>query len=406
MAKKGIKILYLSGPVDGINAYNTWRAGRELAYFGASHLTDFFELCTDLDATGYVITTLNSEYGCHRVENFIIENRPQPSQFKGIYYHIANAFWLIRMLPAIFRFHPQVLVITAAQNYWFLLAVLKVRKITIIPAITCTLWPKFAPLRTPWKIVLYLNGLFFRHCVDAVTVMSEDIAAQVRRLLDQKTLLIATFLPTYPRSQFSSFRDANFDDRPFRIFFAGRIEANKGIYDLVQIAMIINQQMPRQCYFDICGDGSELDLLRQRIKDSNMSAVMTCHGFCNREKLSSLLQASHVVIVPTTTKFEEGFNMVCAEAILAGRPVITSAVCPALAYVKSAAIEVPPDDIAAYCKAIMKLANDRALYEQKTMACRGLQEQFYDEDNCWGAKLREVLDKVSPGRRDKSTCHS
>ena len=64
--------------------------------------------------------------------------------------------------------------------------------------------------------------------------------------------------------------------------------------------------------------------------------------------------SSHAVIVPTTSRFEEGFNMVCAEAILAGRPVITSAVCPALAYIREAAIEVQPDNIDQYYQAILQ----------------------------------------------------
>jgi glycogen synthase len=399
MMQDALRIVYLSGPVDGVDAFNRWKAGRKLAYFGASHLTNFFELCSNLGATAYVITTLGTKYGCYRAENFVIENRPQPTQFKGIYYHVANAFWLIKMLPTIFRFRPDVIVITAAQNYWFLLAVLKLRHVKIIPAITCTLWPQFTPLRPSLKILLWFNTIFFRHCVDAVQAVSGDIAAQVRKLLEGRIVPITTFLPTYPRSQFSSFGSADFSDRPFRILFSGRIETNKGIYDLVQVAATLDKQAPQQFYFDICGDGSELEALRRHIADLDMASVIACHGFCNHEKLSFLLQASHVVIVPTTTKFEEGFNKVCAEAILAGRPVVTSAVCPALAYVKAAAIEVPPDDVSAYCEAIFALSNDRELYEQKRRACKTLQDQFYDSHNSWGAKLRELLEKVLPEAR-------
>ena len=391
-----LRIVYLSGPVDGVDAFNRWKAGRKLAYFGASHLTNFFELCSSLGATAYVITTLDTRYGRYRAENFVIENRPQPTQLRGIFYHISNAFWLIKMLPAIFRFRPDVIVITAAQNYWFILAVLKLRRVKIIPAITCTLWPQFTPVRTSLKVLLWFNRIFFRHCVDAVMAVSGDIVAQVRKLLDGRVVPTTTFLPTYPRSQFSSFDSADFFNRPFRILFSGRVETNKGIYDLVEVAAMLDKRAPQQFYFDICGDGSELEALRRHIADLDMSSVIACHGFCNREKLSFLLQACHVVIVPTTTRFEEGFNKVCAEAILAGRPVITSAVCPALAYVMAAAIEAPPDDVAAYCEAIFALSNDRDLYEQKLRACRALQDQFYDVNNSWGARLRELLEKVVP----------
>jgi glycogen synthase len=391
-----MRIAYLSGPVDGVNVLNTWKARQELAYFGASPLTDFFELCADFGAQGYVITTLDSGYSCYRTENVLIENRPPPSQYSGMRYHIANAFWLIGLLPKILRFRPHMLVITAAQNYWFLLAALKLRKITIVPAIACTLWPQYRPQRASLKILLRLNRLFFRHCVDAIMVASEDIAVQVRMLLGGRALHFATFLPMYRRSQFMSFHSADLDQRPFRIFFAGRIETNKGVYDLVKIAQSLEKRTPRRFHLDICGDGSELARLRQHIAELRLTDMITCHGFCNRDSLSVLMQASHLVIVPTTTQFEEGFNMVCAEAILAQRPLVTSAVCPALAYVNDAAIEVPPDDVEAYCNAVFELSNDRTLYETKQKACKALQEQFYDVSNSWGAKLHEILVKVLP----------
>ena len=63
---------------------------------------------------------------------------------------------------------------------------------------------------------------------------------------------------------------------------------------------------------------------------------------------------------------------------LAGRPVITSAVCPALAYVQEAAIEVKPDNIDEYYQAIVRLYDDTELYKQKQGACATLQGQFYN----------------------------
>ena len=85
--------------------------------------------------------------------------------------------------------------------------------------------------------------------------------------------------------------------------------------------------------------------------------------------------------------------MVCAEAILAGRPVITSPVCPALEYVREAADEVPPDNIEKYCQAILKLYDDQEFYEQKQDACAKLQGQFYDPKNSWAEKLKMLLNR-------------
>jgi glycogen(starch) synthase len=386
-----LRIAYLSGPVNAGEVYKTWCAGQQLGYFGASHITDFFNVCSDIDAEAYLVTTLEGNYSRQRMGRFLIENRPTPSKLKGIWYHVANVLWLIRIIPKVVRFRPHIFVVTAAQNYWFLLAILDWFGITIIAACTCAFWPKYGRLRMSWRILRNLNRIFFSHCVTAVMTASEDINRQVRSLLRGKQIPIVTFLPVYDRKQFSMFRPANIETRPFRIFFAGRIEKNKGVYDLVTIARYLNKSANNKFRFDICGDGSELKSLRERIEELGMTDTITCHGFCERSALSVLLQQAHVVIVPTTTQFEEGFNMVCAEAILAGRPLITSAVCPALEYVKEAAIEVRPDDVKAYCQALLDLANDHELYARKCAACKALQGQFFDVKNDWGNKLRELL---------------
>jgi glycosyltransferase involved in cell wall biosynthesis len=298
---------------------------------------------------------------------------------------------LLRLLPHLIRFKPDVLVLTALQNYWFLLGILRLWQVALIPILTCTLWPQFRPLRPSWRILLRLNSYFFSHCVLATTVASEAIAGQIRDFAS-KPPPIDIFLPTYSPDQFSPIPAANAQARPFRIFFAGRIEANKGVYDILKIAERLRRDQVLSFHFDICGDGSELDSLRRRIADRGLGGVISCHGFCQREKLSSLLGQSHVVMVPTTSDFEEGFNMVCAEAVLAERPVVTSAVCPALYYVAAAAIEVAPDDADGYGDAIVRLSIDHELYESKRRACKPLQEQFYDVRNSWGARLQDVLE--------------
>jgi glycogen synthase len=389
-SKKRIRFAYLSGPVNALSVYEAWEKGAQLEYFGTSYLIQFYQACANNAAEGYVITTLPESYSYQQVGNFVIENRPTPSGLKGLFYHLGSCIWILKIVPKMIRFRPNVLIITAGHNYWVFLSILKLFGIVIIPAIHDSLWKRFQPLKTSWRILRRLEALFFLYCVNDFIVAAESTAEQVRALVPKKAIDIEVFLPTYPPHQFASIRSTDFDARPFRILFMGRIETNKGIYDLVEIASPLDSQM---FHFDICGDGSELHSLRRKIEMRGLNASLSCHGFLNRKELYALLDQVHVVIVPTTTDFEEGFNMVCAEAILYGRPVITSAVCPALAYVRDAAIEVPPNDVERYREAVIRLATDRNLFEAKRGACKALQMQFYDPGNSWGAKLRVVLKK-------------
>jgi len=97
------------------------------------------------------------------------------------------------------------------------------------------------------------------------------------------------------------------------------------------------------------------------------------------------------LVVPTRSSFVEGFNKVVVEAILAGRPVITSRVCPALLEVEAAAIEVEPDNALHYADAIETLMVDRDLFEQKVEATANLKQKFLDFDHSWLAGANAIV---------------
>jgi glycogen synthase len=387
---KKIKFAYLSGPVDGVQVYDAWEKEATLEYFGTSYLRQFYQVCRDFGAEGYVITTSPGKYDYQRVGTFIIENRPMSPHLKGLAYHVVHSIWMIKIIPRLLSFGPDVVILTAGPSYWIFLSVLKLFGIVIIPAQHDSLWRRFVALRLSWRILRAFEALFFAGCVKEAIVAAESTAEQIRALVPRKKIQIEVFLPTYQREQFSAIQRADFDRRPFRVLFMGRITPNKGIYDLVKIA---SQLDPREYHFDICGGGPDLAALRRSVEEHGLAANVVCHGFLDRSELYALINQTHAVIVPTTTDFEEGFNMVCAEAILSGRPVITSAVCPALAYIADAAIEVKPNDVDGYREALVKLATNRDIYEQKRASCSSLQQQFYDTSNSWYTKLYGLLRK-------------
>jgi glycosyltransferase involved in cell wall biosynthesis len=171
----------------------------------------------------------------------------------------------------------------------------------------------------------------------------------------------------------------------------GRIEAFKGVFHLLEIAARLASAGRTDIEFDLCGNGQALPELTRKAADFSLAARFRLHGHCSRPVMREMFRNAHAVIAPTTTEFAEGFNQVVAEAILAGRPVITSCVCPALDYVRPGAVEVPPDDIGQYMNAIVRLADDKGLYEQKRRACAALAGQFYETSRGWSAALVRAI---------------
>jgi len=142
--------------------------------------------------------------------------------------------------------------------------------------------------------------------------------------------------------------------------------------------------------FDVCGDGSALPELRRRVAEAGLSSV-ELHGWCDADRLRALFSRAHLSIVPTTSDFVEGFNQVVVESLLAGRPVVTSKVCPAVDYVRRGVVVVPPDDVDGYARAILELAGDRARFAQLQEACAPVSRKFLDPRLAYAAALRRTL---------------
>ena len=393
MKKKIGRILYAAGPGDILGTYSRWKRGRhDPNGLAVAYSRQFYDLCQEHDMQGYAISTCHKG-GSVTEGRFRIEQRPIPFQNRGgILYHVGQFWHGLRLVAAAIRFRSQAAVI-GGYDHWFVLMVLPLLGIRVIPVLHCTLYPKYNTERNCKGSILlrFLNAPFFRRAVLAIMSASDDIDQQVVELTKGRNPAIVSFMPTYNESDFADNSSCQNARSPFRILFAGRIEHNKGVFDLLEVAKQLRERSEEDILFDICGDGSELSSLELATRQVGIQDTFQCHGHCRQPQMRELLDQAHVVIVPTRTEFVEGFNQVVVEAILAGRPVITSAVCPALAYVREAAVEVAPNDVSAYADAIVKLRHDRGLYNAKRCACLSLQPQFYDESRGWKAALEHII---------------
>src|SRR5690348_6723391 len=101
MTKRILKprIAYLSGPSEAADVYEEWSRRLAQNYFGANYMKQFFQVCSDLDANAYVITTVPGTHSLVRKNHLVIENMPLPVNRKGISYHFAMAAWFARLAP-------------------------------------------------------------------------------------------------------------------------------------------------------------------------------------------------------------------------------------------------------------------------------------------------------------------
>lgn len=394
-----LRVFYMAGPGDVAGTFAHWSRGeddpREVAICYSSH---FFQTCQELDAEAYVLSS-NARAASLRAGWLTLEQRPKRAR-SGLAYHRAQLRYELGLCRTILGFRPHVAVIGGDVEHYYLYAALSRLGVAVVPSLHCALRQQRGERRAQRVLRRAGRGVFRRSL--AVMTVSSAISRQARALAGPRCAPIVEFLPTYREATFAGIPAPNPTARPFRVLFAGRVEVVKGARTLVEIARHLRALGHGDLVFDVCGEGGALDQLRGSVAAAGLSDTVLLHGRCERAVMRDMLGRSHAVIVPTTPDFAEGFNKVLAEGVLARRPVVTSRVCPALAYVRGAALEVPPDDALAYAQALIRLKEDAALYRELCREAELSRRQFLDPQRSWGAGLRRILTAAHRGEPPQS----
>lgn len=388
-----LRLFYAAGPGDVAGTFEHWLAGRDdprelaMTYSG-----QFFDLCKRRGAEAMVVAS-HPRYADVSHDGIRVLHRPVPWQDRGgVRYHagqIRYARWLAREAR---RFGAEV-VVAANLTHWFALGPLP-RETRLVPALHCVLWPVTRPPGRTQRQLNRLNRAVFARRAAAVLSISDDASLQAREVAGGVTVPVVPFVPTYRPARLAQTVPPPASRQPFRLLYAGRIERNKGVFLLIDaLAAALAQLGPGRVTLDMCGDGSQLAALRQAVQDRGLGEVVALHGHVPHDVMRARLDAAHAVVVPTTTDFVEGFNKVVVEAVLCGRPCITSRVCPALEHVRDAVVEVEPDSAPDYARAIITLAGQADVYERAQQACARLREPFLDPARGWAAALERALDQ-------------
>ncbi|NEO97726.1 MAG: glycosyltransferase family 4 protein [Symploca sp. SIO2E9] len=396
---KALRLFYAAGPGNVIGTYKYWIQGLDdLSQVSVTYSAQFYDVCDALDAQAYVISSWG-ESNFLQEGRFTIEHRPVPlPQASGILYHLSHLWYGLQLIVSAVRFRANFAVIADGTTYWFILSLLPWLGVQVIPSLHCLLWRQHIPQSTTEKWIFRLSrNLFAKYCA-AILVVSDSISKQVAELTAGEHQPIMRSLPVYRKNQFAGIGEPDEDRSPFRVLFVGRIEPEKGVFDLLEIAKGFAAEGRKNISFALCGNGSMLDSLKLAAQEVGVDSFFVCYGHCNKQHMREMFSWAHVVIVPTKTDFREGFNKVVVEGILSGRPVVTSAVCPGLSVLQDAVVEVAPDNTKEYAQALVKLCDDREFYEQKRRGCLDLQEQFYDVSRSWGAKLKSILLAIQENR--------
>lgn len=388
-------ILYCEGPGDIEASYASWQRGDDFrSETSVTFSSQVFQFCQAHRLSLYAVSY------CPRAarlsdKSWTIENKPRREfRWPLIGYHLGLLLYALRLLVLAWRVRPQVILICSGVVGWTFACVLKLSGARLVPVLHNALWPVGHPGNgVRQSLQDGVHRLFWRSCVWQTLAVSPALKSQVEQVAGPDVAAnVRVFQPSFSRAFFGDAPPAaDFSARPFRILYVGRIEQNKGVLDLVEIAAALLESDPNGFHFDVCGDGSALALLSERVKARGLAQHITLWGRLDRPRLSERYLAAHAVIVPTRTNFTEGFAMVVAEAILHLKPVVTSPVVPASQTFAQAVLLARPDDVQSYVAALRRLSGDRALFEELVGQARRLRSTVFEEHHSFLVALRTLL---------------
>ena len=363
-----MKLFYATGAAaDFIGAHHHWRAGTgdSVAHTFSGQIADFAQ------QAGATCLMVSGHPDGRQIEDGQFEIRHIPSrQANGLRWHIGFARRGLSLLRMAKEFGADVAVIDSGTMPLPFLEAFRRSGIRAVPVLHNTLYPLAGPSLAD-RITTPLTALALRRSPPI------SVSPAVRRQVGHGLEIRAQF----NRDYFEQIDPPTFK-RPFNVLFVGRVEEDKGVFDIVEAAKRCGPEVS----WTICGDGSCLSDLRDAARDLPIDV----RGFAGAAEQIDLRGRCQAVVVPTRSTFTEGLAMSAVEAILSHRPLITNPAVPALELLRPACLEHEPDDPASIADAALLLARDEAAWSSRVDACAALQEPFYDRRNGLTAALAKV----------------
>jgi len=174
------------------------------------------------------------------------------------------------------------------------------------------------------------------------------------------------------------------------LMHASNFRPVKNVEMVVRIFAAVHERMDARLV--MVGDGPEKPRAEQLARTLGVAKHVLFLG--NQEVMEELLPLADVFLLPSST---ESFGLVALEAMSAGVPVVASNVggLPELVESGQTGFLVPPDDLAAHVRAVLKILGDAPLRRRFGAAGRKVARERFDVDRVV-ERYRKVYEGLVP----------
>jgi glycosyltransferase involved in cell wall biosynthesis len=258
------------------------------------------------------------------------------------------------------------------------------------------------------KTIFHLHGAEFREF--ATQEAGRLLRRWIRHTLERSSVVIAlseswaqflrTFAPgatvavvpnAVPLPLLAGADGADDGGEAGRILFLGRVEAGKGVYELLAAGAALADRFPALRI--VIGGEGDLEGVRRRAAALGIGARVELRGWIDAQARAAELARASVFCLPSHA---EGLPMALLEAMAAGKAVVACSVggVPEALRDGDNGLLVAPRDASALAAALGRVLGDRALRARLAQRARATVEQYYSTEVMCG-KLSAIYRELA-----------
>ncbi len=381
-----LRIAFVAGPGDVVGTFEFWQRGEHDPRTPVIAYSSMFYSVVEAIGAEAMILAEQDRLPTVQDRRFTFVHTPRRRNRRGFAYRVDERRFAQDVLRQIRTFQPHIVLFgTDAPSAVANGLPASVRKILTAHN---ALWPMGRkPNSFKARLTLGLRARALRKAHSLVST-SQECALQVASIGgptgERSFVEIPQILPNFFPA------DLTPAPRARRVLFLGRIEANKGVFDLLGAFASVAAENP-EITLDIAGTGSADSALSQEIARLPCSDRITVHGLLDAKGVHHRLASADLLVCPTRSDFAEGLALVVLEAAVHGVPTLLSSVVPAKSLLPDACVEFPVDDVGALTGSLRRIVEDPVQYAALCAKVATHRELFRDRSRSWGSMLYRAL---------------
>jgi len=167
-----------------------------------------------------------------------------------------------------------------------------------------------------------------------------------------------------------------------RLLTVGRLSVTKRVEILIDAVEILHKT-DCEVHFTIVGGGQMQQKLKQIVSDKNLGNIIEITGRIGAEDMPQVYRKNDIFV---SASMREGMSNAMLEAMATGLPIITTRCEGVDELIADNGLVVEDANAEEIAKAVKKLADDRQLHKQMSLAARSQAEKF-----TWGRAAEKYL---------------